>query len=167
FFTAVAALLTGGDGLGWNRVMIWSCAGKAPNAAELVYALGGLGDEKHRELQKEVGELRLKDLIEVRLREPIPRGTDKQGREHIDPLYELTVGVPRKEQSVRVFYGATSLSRRSRRKAAARSGRPTHCGGFWTTRPTWWTPSSPSPSTWRKTAGCNSRIGRPMKAGCS
>lgn len=98
FFAALAAMLSAHDGLGWNRVFIFSCRGPHPDAAELVYALGGRGEELHHDVQVGAQFLRLAHLVRKRLTDPVPHGVDCSGRDCNDSLYEMCVETPCKAQ---------------------------------------------------------------------
>lgn len=107
FFAVLSAFLSAHDGLRWNRVLIFSCNGLAPETAELVYALGGCGEGWHSRVQHEAAKLRLNDLVKARLLDPVPRGCDESGMEVIDSLYELCVAIPRKAQEpIRIPFGS-------------------------------------------------------------
>ncbi len=103
FFAGLAALLSAGDGLGWNRVMVFSCEGSQSNTAELVYALGGLGDKpRHIRRQQATSrhfDNRLWKLVEERMGDPTPHGDDGNGNDCVDPLYERCVQEPRQSST--------------------------------------------------------------------
>jgi signal transduction histidine kinase len=106
FFAGLSALLSAHTGLHWNRVFIYSCVGKAPGIAQLVYALGGLAgkdnQKRHRDLHRGVTEDRqlatLKDLVEHRQANPEPHYIAPDGRVVRDELYDLCVDRPRREE---------------------------------------------------------------------
>ena len=68
FFAGLAALLSHGDGLEWNRVLIFSPVHPKESKVDLVYALGGIGHD-HLERQKEFWERKvsLEELVRDRV----------------------------------------------------------------------------------------------------
>lgn len=92
FFAALAGLLSAHDGVGWNRVFIFSCLGIHPQSAELVYALGGCGESVHGDIQNAATDLlSLNQLIQQRLENPVPGSEEGE----VDRLYEMCVLDPR------------------------------------------------------------------------
>jgi GAF domain-containing protein len=91
FYAGMAAILTAGTGLGWNRALIFRSLHAGQPAARLVYAIGGRGEDEHRNLMKwvEDQETDLIALVKKRIGDPIPHGPDEQGRDRIDSLYAL------------------------------------------------------------------------------
>ena len=90
FFAGLAALLSHGDGLEWNRVLIFSPVHPKESKVDLVYALGGIGHD-HLERQKEFWERKvsLEELVRDRVAAPEPRGRGPEGPGSVDPLYRL------------------------------------------------------------------------------
>lgn len=112
FFAAVAAMLTAHDGFTWNRALVFACKGLDPVAAELVYALGGCGEEDRTKVHKSAEGIPLQDLVETRLKDPVPHGPDGKGVDHVDSLYEMCVVSPRKgEKPIVVPFGKDALDR--------------------------------------------------------
>jgi signal transduction histidine kinase len=115
FFAAMATLLSSGNnGLGWNRVFVFSChASVLPYTAELVYALGGKAtpDEvkMHQTLHKAfAADNRFDTLekeVEARIKAPPPHYRPVGGGVVRDALYESCIEVGRKESPIRVYYG--------------------------------------------------------------
>jgi len=96
FFAVLAALLTAHDGLAWNRIFIFACRGRNPIDAELVYALGGRGEEMRAFVQQEAERIQLADLVATRFGDPVPKGFNRhEGRDCTDSLYELCIKAPR------------------------------------------------------------------------
>ncbi len=101
WFAGLATMLSAFQGLQWHRVMIFSCDDHAnPNAARLVYALGGLTGlddiEYHRRLQHAIGDdtsATLNSLVCRRIMHPPPHHTDKS-ESFTDRLYTKCVGSP-------------------------------------------------------------------------
>lgn len=121
FFAGLAALLSSGAGLGWNRVFVFSChASVLPYTAELVYALGGLaggvGADEHARLQDALAAdkalQKLEDLVDARLRDPRPHyASGIEAGVLRDALYELCIETPRRNaKPLRVHYGPWSTS---------------------------------------------------------
>ncbi|HEX5271063.1 MAG TPA: ATP-binding protein [Gemmataceae bacterium] len=114
FFGGLATLLSARDGLGWNRVLIFTCNGPEPYTAELAYALGGLGAAEHLGRQKAAAEAyadKFGELVEKRLKSPAPVGDDG-GPDSLDPLYDLCVRRPREGGNpIRIPYGFSDPNR--------------------------------------------------------
>ena len=112
FFAGLSALLSHHKGMGWNRVMIWSCQGSAPETAELVDALGGVGDNEqvrlHQHVEVDPSLSDLSGLVARRLKDPAPHGPNEFGKDVLDPLYELVVSGPNSLQvpePIRIAFG--------------------------------------------------------------
>lgn len=94
-YAVVAALLSAHDALGWNRVFIWACRGRDPTSAELVYALGGCGEESQGDVRTKAEKIKIRELVEMRLEEPAPRGKSGTADEdQVDSLYQLVIAEP-------------------------------------------------------------------------
>ena len=90
FHAALAAILSSHVGLLWNRVLVFECREHLPGCAELVYALGGLGDAQHMKVIDRVKEefKGLKKIVEVRIKDPVPHGVNSDTHEdQVDPLF--------------------------------------------------------------------------------
>jgi signal transduction histidine kinase len=93
-YAGLAAILTAGCGLGWHRAMIFRNLDHSMTAAELVYAVGGMGETFHGEAQSEweKAEPDLEALVRKRIEDPIPHGFDpKLGQDRVDSLYKTYV----------------------------------------------------------------------------
>jgi signal transduction histidine kinase len=113
FFAALAAMLTAHDGLAWNRALMFRCEGGDPVAAELVYALGGCGEETHRDVQLDAENIPLEQLVQKRLDDPIPGDDTDEGGERLDSLYEMCVETPRKEEKpILISFGEGTRDKR-------------------------------------------------------
>ncbi len=115
-YAGLAAILSVHCGIGWNRVLIFDCQGPVPNVAQLVYALGGLGNPDHldviNQVKSDFNDLRA--LVKTRLKDPVPHGRDLNSQtDRTDALYANFVqntGVPRVsafagEVPVRIRFG--------------------------------------------------------------
>ncbi len=104
-FAGLAAILTAGCGLGWHRALIFRNGKYAGSTAELVYAVGGLGEPTHGDIQAatEEQERDLEALVRKRIDDPEPHGIDPKSKEdRYDSLYLNYVKQP--EQPVTVSY---------------------------------------------------------------
>jgi signal transduction histidine kinase len=117
FFAALATILTAHNGIGWNRVYIWSCRAGPPQTAELVYALGGLAnDPAHTQLQQRLeDDPKLENLNDVVIqRLECPRPVNERG-EIEDRLYDLCVDKPRNnKEPIQFTYGLDLTGERPR-----------------------------------------------------
>ncbi len=89
-FAGLAAILTAGCGLGWHRALIFRNGKYASSTAELVYAVGGLGEPTHGEIQSatEERERDLEAFVRKRIDDPEPHGIDANSKEdRYDSLY--------------------------------------------------------------------------------
>ncbi len=89
-FAGLAAILTAGCGLGWHRALIFRNGKYASSTAELVYAVGGLGEPTHGETQSatEQQERDLEAFVRKRIDDPEPHGIDAKSKEdRYDSLY--------------------------------------------------------------------------------
>ena len=93
-YAGLAAILTAGCGLGWHRALIFRNLDHLMTAAELVYAVGGMGEPFHGEAQSEIeqNEPDLEALVRKRIDDPIPHGFDRKlKQDRVDSLYETYV----------------------------------------------------------------------------
>jgi hypothetical protein len=93
-YAGLAAILTAGCGLGWHRAMIFRNLDDSMTAAELVYAVGGMGEDSHgrHQMKIESAERDLEALVRKRIDDPRPRGFDPEINQcRGDSLYETYV----------------------------------------------------------------------------
>ena len=99
----LAAILTAGCGLGWHRALIFRNIEATGTGAELVHAVGGLGEKEHRKIQEYVEKTEgdLVALVRKRIEDTRPHGPDGDG-DRVDSLYRryLEGAEPRP----RIFY---------------------------------------------------------------
>ncbi len=114
FYAAVAAILSLHLGIGWNRVLVFDCQGHVPDTAELVYAIGGLGDEKHNAVMDQVKREKknLREFVRERIQDPIPRGwSESLGFDSTDPVYRTYVQDLPKDRRIRIDFGRETSAR--------------------------------------------------------
>ncbi|MGP0067785.1 MAG: ATP-binding protein, partial [Isosphaeraceae bacterium] len=89
-YAGLAAILTAGCGLRWHRALIFRNVEVSGSGAELVYAIGGMGEKEHGRLQGyiESTERDLLALVRKRIDDPRPHGPDADsGEDRVDSLY--------------------------------------------------------------------------------
>ena len=133
-FAGLAAILTAGCGLGWHRALIFRNGKYAGSTAELVYAVGGLGEPTHGDIQAatEEQERDLEALVRKRIDDPEPHGIDPKSKEdRYDSLYlnyvkqaKQPVTVSYTDRDSQKFTATQSLRHASARFSLPRLGRP-------------------------------------------